>query len=64
MPQLLCLCCTDEEYVRREMRDADKEGGDTMKTLRWDGASLRKVQSLYLQKLHTALCLTSVHNFV
>ena len=34
----------DEEYVRREMRDNDKDGGNTMQTLRWDGASLRKVR--------------------
>ena len=34
---------SDEEYVRRQLRDAQEEQGDSMKSLRWDGASLRKV---------------------
>ena len=35
---------TDEEYVRRQLREAQEESGDSMKSLRWDGASLRKVK--------------------
>ena len=33
----------DEEYVRRQLREAQEEAGESMKSLRWDGASLRKV---------------------
>jgi|SRR6218665_159389 len=33
----------DEEYLRRQLREARDERGDSMKSLRWDGASLRKV---------------------
>ena len=37
------VCSSDEEYVRRQLREAQEESGDSMKSLRWDGASLRKV---------------------
>jgi len=38
----LCLIL-DEEYVRRQLRE-EEESGDSMKSLRWDGATLRKVR--------------------
>ncbi len=34
----------DEEYIRRQLREAQEESGDSMKSLRWDGATLRKVR--------------------
>ena len=37
------LYISDEEYVRRQMREGE-ESGDSMKSLRWDGATLRKVR--------------------
>ena len=46
---VLCLALNvhfrspDEEYIRRQLREAQEESGDSMKSLRWDGASLRKV---------------------
>ena len=39
----------DEEYVRRQLREAQEESGDSMKSLRWDGATLRKVRQPILQ---------------
>jgi len=33
----------DEEYIRRQLRENSEESGDSMKSLRWDGATLRKV---------------------
>lgn len=41
---LCCCCCIDEEYVRRGLRHSDDEGsGESLKSLRWDAATLRKV---------------------
>ena len=34
---------SDEEYVRRQLREAQEVSGDSMKSLRWDGATLRTV---------------------
>ena len=39
------MLSSDEEYVRRQIRESQDEG-DSMKSLRWDGASLRKVSGL------------------
>ncbi|KAI0227414.1 hypothetical protein LSAT2_022123 [Lamellibrachia satsuma] len=50
----------DEEYVRRDMRDSEKEGGDSMKTLRWDGASLRKISASGEKMYHDAYTLQEV----
>ena len=37
-----CLS-TDEEYVRKQLRQADQENGESLRSLRWDAAILRKV---------------------
>ena len=37
---------TDEEYVRKQLRQTDHENGESLKSLRWDAAVLRKVWSL------------------
>jgi len=34
---------TDEEYVRKQLRQAEHENGESLKSLRWDAATLRKV---------------------
>jgi len=38
-------CISDEEYVRRQLRAGEEMSGDSMMSLRWDGATLRKVYS-------------------
>jgi len=47
-------CISDEEYVRRQLRE-DEESGDSMKSLRWDGATLRKASNAR-RWLVTVLC--------
>jgi len=33
----------DEEYVRKQLRQTEHEHGESLKSLRWDAAVLRKV---------------------
>ena len=47
-------CISDEEYVRRQLRE-EEESGDSMKSLRWDGATLRKARK------HTQLIIPMTH---
>ncbi|ELT91343.1 hypothetical protein CAPTEDRAFT_201920 [Capitella teleta] len=44
----------DEEYVRRQIREAQEESGDSMKSLRWDGAFLRKISASGEKMYHDA----------
>jgi len=45
---LICRdCVSDEEYVRRQLRE-EEVSGDSMKSLRWDGATLRKARNATL----------------
>jgi hypothetical protein len=37
---------SDEEYVRKQLRQTEQESGESLKSLRWDSAVLRKVTSL------------------
>ena len=46
MSMLLCYVL-DEEYVRRNVREAVEEHDGSMRSLRWDGACLRKVWKSY-----------------
>ena len=38
----------DEEYVRKQLRQIEVENGESLKSLRWDSAVLRKVIYWYL----------------
>ena len=40
----LCSRSSDEVYIRRDLRITEEESGNSMKSLKWDGASLRKVK--------------------
>ncbi|KAK2140830.1 hypothetical protein LSH36_1236g00007 [Paralvinella palmiformis] len=49
-----------EEYIRRQLREAQEESGNSMKSLRWDGASLRKISASGEKMYHDAYTIQQV----